>query len=109
MVSLKVGGSPMTLQIDTGADVTVLSERVCQQMAEPPPLSETRAQFTSPGGELQSMGEFTATTKVKGVEHTFRVIVIKEALASNLLGRDAAIQMGLVAHLQEVSVATELV
>lgn len=103
VVNLKMGGSPVTFKIDTGADVTVMSERVWQQMAEPPPLSETKTQLTSPGGELQSVGEFLATTEVKGVEHTVRVIVIKGALASNLLGRDAAIQMGLVARLQEVS------
>ena len=103
VVNLKVGGSPVTFEIVTGADVTVLSERVWQQMAEPPPLSETKTQLTSPGGELQSVSKFMATTEVKGVEHTIRVIVIMDALASSLLGRDAAIQMGLVTRLQEVS------
>ena len=68
-----------------------------------PQLSTPQARLTSPGGELECLGEFTAQVTIKAKQYSFKVVVLKGGMANNLLSKDAATQMGLVARLDEVS------
>ncbi|XP_030578829.1 uncharacterized protein K02A2.6-like [Archocentrus centrarchus] len=56
----------------------------------------------SPGGEVQCVGEFLATTQFKGQKYRFWVTVIKGPYAHNLLGGSVARRMGLVKRIDNI-------
>ena len=102
MVNLKVRKMPVKFKIDTEADVSVVPENTWREMGAPQ-LSKPEARLISPGGELECLGEFTAQTTLKAQQYSFKVVVLKGSTTNNLLSRDTAIKMGLVARLDEVS------
>lgn len=101
-----MGNAETNFKIATGADVSVIPENTWREMGTPQ-LSKLQARLTSPGGELDCLGEFVAQTTVKTKPYSFKVVVLKGGMANNLLSRDAATQMGLVARLDEVSRKTK--
>ena len=98
---LPVCGKSVTFKIDTGADVTVISEDIFRSMRTRPQLRVSRTKLTSPGGQLNTLGEFIAESVVKGVRYQFRIVVV-DRLKNSLLGRSVAEKMGLVARVEEV-------
>ena len=58
LVELHVKGSPVLFKIDTGADITVMSQTAFNRLARRPRLVMTgpKPLVTSPGGEVQCVG-----------------------------------------------------
>lgn len=54
------------------------------------------------GGKLDGLRQFTALTKYRGRQYKFIIHVVKTNSCSNLLGRAAAVAMGLVKRMDEV-------
>ena len=100
-VPLTIQGKTIRFKIDTGADVSIIPKSVYQSLPRCPDLQPSATKLVSPGGKLLSLGEFTATTEVKGVAYRFRVVVIAGS-TSCLLSRGAASEMMLVARVEEV-------
>jgi transposase InsO family protein len=100
-VSLDVAGRNVSFKIDTGADVSVISESQWKSLCPKPKLSPTKAKLLSPGGPIQSLGQFIAKTQWKKNEISFRVFVLKGS-TDNLLSRGAALKLGLVQRLDDV-------
>ena len=67
-----------------------------------PKLTKTKVILTSPGGKLTTRGEFKVSTLVKGQRYSFRAVVVKNHVGSNLLSRNVAEKMGIVRLVQEV-------
>ncbi|XP_063072782.1 uncharacterized protein K02A2.6-like [Engraulis encrasicolus] len=67
-----------------------------------PALCHTAADVRSPGGKLQCMGKFLATTERKGQKYSFWIFVVSGACTNNLLSRAVACKMGLVLRVDEL-------
>ena len=100
-VDLKIKDTVVNFKIDTGADISVMSDKSYRQLKRKPELSQSEVRLTSPGGRLTVRGEFYAKTCYKDTHYKFKVVVVENKVG-NLLSRNAAIKMGLVKRLEEV-------
>ena len=100
-VTLTVRRNRLRFKIDTGADVTVISEETWLAMRNKPELQPTTVNLNSVGGRVNACGKFNATTRYKQTVYRFDVIVIS-GNTSNLLARDVAVNMGLVKRLDQI-------
>ena len=101
-VQLKVSGKPLVFKIDTGADISAISKSTFDSLPNQPKLHPAKIALFSPGGKLQCAGQFTTAVTHCNKKYQLNVFVISGEHASNLLGREAACEMGLVARLEEV-------
>ena len=65
-IDLDVIGDPINFKIDSGADVTVISEDIYHRMPNRPHLKPSKVVLNSPGGQLSNLGQFVARTLYKG-------------------------------------------
>ena len=97
-VTLDVCGRNTQFKIDTGADITAICEQTYQLLHPPPRLSPVTTRLAGPGGAVQCIGKFH--TQVR--DHQIDIYVIKSNNNNNLLGREDAVQLGLVKRLEEI-------
>lgn len=102
-VDLMIMGKKIRFKIDTGADITVMCEQSFNSLPKRPVLSSTKVNLTSPGGKVNTVGEFVAKIEHKNETHKFKTIVIRGPTQTNLLSREVASKMGLVIRADEVS------
>ena len=100
-VTLTVRRNRIRFKVDTGADVTVISEETWLAMRNKPELQPTTVNLNSVGGQVNACGKFNATTRYKQTVYRFDVIVIS-GNTTNLLARDVAVNMGLVKRLDQI-------
>ena len=101
---IAVQGKSISFKIDSGADVSVISNETYQSLKNPPELQcLPTPTLISPGGPVQCLGSFTAETHLKDKTYKFRVFVAKEPTES-LLSRGAATSMGLIARLDSATI-----
>ena len=98
---LSIGGKCVTFKIDSGADISIMSESTYQGLPDPPSLKPTSAMLTSPGGKLKCTGEFIADIKKDGIAYSFRIIVVSH-YQNNLLSRAVSNKMGLIQRMDEI-------
>ena len=97
LVDLPVNGSTGKFKIDTGADISVMSQAAFQRLPQhSQSVTSRKGPITSPGSEVKSIGKFLATSEYKGKKYRFWVTVIKGPYSHNLLGRSVATSMKLV-------------
>lgn len=68
---LQINGVTVQFRIDTGADITVISENTYLSLPQRHFLKNTKALFTSPGGKLVCKGKFQTDCVKKGQKYTF--------------------------------------
>ncbi len=102
---IKIGHTPVQFRIDTGANVTVMNMRTFKALKPKRHLIRARKPLDSPGGALKTVGYFTACTLHRQKKHIFTVYVATGPTVNNLLGRETAIEMGLVKRVEQVSTA----
>ena len=90
-VTLRLDGTPVQLHIDTGAEVTVVTEEIWKGV----PLAHADRKLRGPDSHLiQAQGTFVATMQLDKQE-TKEVFVVKD-LAKPLLGRPAIEALNLI-------------
>ncbi|XP_013882267.1 uncharacterized protein K02A2.6 [Austrofundulus limnaeus] len=104
LIELPINGCVVKFKIDTGADITVVSQTEFNRLPKSPKLVTANKMplVTSPGGEVQCVGKFLAMTQFKGHRYRFWVTVIKGRYAHNLLGGSVARRMGLVKRIDNL-------
>ena len=95
-------GHPVTFKLDSGADVSVMSDSNYKQLRPRPSLKTVKANLNSPGGPLNCRGQFIAKATVKGTVYHFRVIVVENDV-ENLLSRGVASRMNLMTKLDAIT------
>lgn len=60
---LTLCGLDVSFKIDTGADISVISEGTYHRVQHRPPLQPTRISFHSPSGEMNVIGQFETVAK----------------------------------------------
>ena len=101
-VNLKIKDTPVKFKIDTGADISIMSDKVFRNLMRKPQLTKCNHKLSSPGGRLPVKGQFYAKTAYKGKEYKFKVVVVNNRV-NTLLSRSVAEKMGLVARIEEVN------
>ena len=101
-IKLTIGAAPVKFKIDTGADANIMGEETFNKLTPKKKLEPSNITLCSPGGQLDCLGKFLASTQYKGKPYTFPVYVISGKTANNLLSRDTATSMGLVKRIEEV-------
>lgn len=64
-VSLPIHGTEVEFKIDTGADISLISENTLSSLKHQPQLKFAQVNLESPVGKLHCKGQFTATTAIK--------------------------------------------
>ena len=98
--TLTLDGGAVKFKLDTGADVSVITEETCRQLNLRSHLKAVQTKLMTPSGPLLPSGQFIARS---GDTH-FRVIVASTA-AENLLDRTTTVQMGFIKRVAEISLA----
>ena len=102
-VTLPINNSLVEFKIDTGADITVMTEKTYNKLPDKPKLAKTTVSATSPGGEVECIGRFLVTCMHKGQKYAIWITVIEGQFTQNLLGGRVEKTMGLVKWLNAVS------
>lgn len=102
-VTLLIHSRLVDFKIDTGADITVMTEETYNKLPYKPHLAKTTVSATSQGGVVDCIGRFLASSLHKGQKYAFWITEIKGQFAQNLLGGGVAKRMGLVKRLNAVS------
>ena len=72
-IDLDVNSDPINFKIDSGADVTVISEDIYRRM---PNRMPSKVVLNSPGGQLSNLGQFVARTRVRNSIISFKSLKV---------------------------------
>ena len=101
-VSVMVGQQALTFKVDTGAEVTAISERAFQELGEEVLKKPTKRLYGPSKLPLEVIGQFTHTLQFKGRSSQQEIFVVK-GLKKNLLGLPAIISLELVARMDTLT------
>ena len=102
-IDLDVNGDLINFKIDSGADITVISEDKYRRKPNRPHLRPSKVVLNSPGGQLSNLGQFVARTLYKGEKFHYLVQVVKGTTTS-LLGQKPCVRLGMIARILAVEV-----
>ena len=100
-VHLDICESDIPFKVDTGADISVISQSVWESLTNKPTLKPTEIKLNCINGPLKARGEFTTIKQRGNVDFRFKIVVVETRNTSCLLARDVAAKMGLVIHVDE--------
>ena len=103
---IEINGEEVEFKLDSGADVSVLSEDTYRNLRNPPRLQPSKTVLKTYGGVADSIGKFHNITMRNGESYEFDVFVLKGE-GNNLLSRSVSSAMGLIKR-KEVSEVNEL-
>ncbi len=87
-VKLLVGTKEVEFKLDTGAELTVISEATHKAVGSPPLEKSTKALFGPTRQSLQVLGQYTAPLKHQD-QHSLQTVYVVRDLKTNLLGLPA--------------------
>ena len=101
MVTVTLNSVPVKFQIDTGADVSVITEKLYQKVHAPPLVHTKRSLIGPSQDKLQVQGQFTGTLMYsdRAVEE---VIYVVKGLRKPLIGRPAITALQLVSRVNAI-------
>ena len=106
-VDLTVNGDSVNFKIDSGADVTVMSESTYSCLENCPKLRRSDTSLDSPGGNISCKWLFEA--KIQRNNKTLHAkCYVVPGLPDNLLSRSAAVELQLIARLDTVKTENDL-
>lgn len=106
VTAVEVNNLDCVLKIDTGADVTVLPEKVYKALAQRPQLQPAKLKLFGAGmSPLAVKGKFTANLSTAN-KSTVQAVYVVADLIQGLLSRSASVALGLVARVESVSLTT---
>lgn len=100
---VNAANSSIKFKIDSGADVSIISYSTFKRLNRRPLLKPCNARLQSPGGPVESIGQFIARAGIAEQQAPVRIIVVPDRYApSNLLSRDASVRLKLIQRLDQV-------
>ncbi|KAL5516836.1 hypothetical protein EMCRGX_G002260 [Ephydatia muelleri] len=103
MANITVCGQPLRFKIDTGADVTAISEEDYRKIKGKGKLAKPSKILRGPSNQLLPVaGEFIGSLAYQGKSEKHQIFVVK-GLKNNLLGLPAIRSMGLVVRVNEIT------
>ena len=101
-IELRINNKLIDFKIDTGADITIISEEMFESLPSRPKLEPSNVVLSSPGGRLNCKGQFATQINHKGESYQIMIFVISGKHSNSLLGRNAACKIGLIQRIAEV-------
>ena len=99
---LLVGQTEVKFKLDTGAEVTAISERTYKTLVNPSPLEPTSLALFGPGrAPLNIVGQFSSSLAYNGRTSQHIVFVIK-SLQNNLLGFPAIVALEMAVRMDAI-------
>ena len=95
VITLSLDGKPVTMHIDTGAEVTVISKKMWKSVGRPHLSPADRMLHGPDRRALQTLGKFTGTFS-KGTDHYEEEIYVATGVSKSLLGQPLISGLGLV-------------
>ncbi|XP_055590190.1 uncharacterized protein K02A2.6-like [Uranotaenia lowii] len=92
---VEINGVPIQLQLDSGSDITIVSEANWAKVGCPPTTPPDWAAKTASGSKLNLTAMFSATISIGGVKKRGKCYMSGAKLNLNVLGSDAMDQFGL--------------
>ena len=83
LIKVIINSQPVFMEVDTGAAVTVVSEKTCKVKVQP---TETKLKSVT-GQTMSLVGEATVQAEIGGIKRKVKLFVAKEKCPS-LFGRD---------------------
>ena len=77
-IELDVNGNPVKWKLNSGADLSVMSQETFKKMRERPQLKPISIKLSGLGGAVKPLGQFIA--KTEGTKYSFRVIVVPKMI-----------------------------
>ena len=103
VVTISINGSPVKFKIDTGADVSVISDTTYKALAKKTPLKPAKKSLTGPSSQpLDVCGLFTGTLQHGSCTSSEDIFVVNN-LQMSLLGRPAIESLRLVSRVNTVA------
>ena len=106
-ITLLVNGTPVNFKIDTGADVTVISDSIHQGIPHSTLQPPTKSLSGAASKNLEVSGQFSASLKYKDKEADEEVYVVKN-LSRSLLGHPAIEALDLLQRVNAVQTKTDI-
>ena len=106
-VELTLEGKPVKLHIDTGAEVTVITEHTWRSIGQPQLESSDRTLRGADSHIITTVGRFTGTFQLGDRQAQTEVYVVK-GLTKSLLGRPTIRNLKLIRRIAAVTNAQEL-
>lgn len=101
--SINLGNSWVRFKLDSGADVTIISQTVFNSLSRKPRMQTCSSRLISPGGVLRTVGQFIGRLVAGDISCQARVVVVPDECArNNLLSRDAAVRLRLIQRVNEI-------
>ena len=104
---ISVGGKELTFKLDTGAEVTVITEEAHRMLEMPKLQKPSKALYGPTSTALRTLGQFTSTLSVNNKTSEETIFVV-QGLKTNLLGLLAITSLQLVHRIQATSVGTTI-
>ena len=101
-IQLLLEGTEITCKLDTGAEVTVISEQTYAAIKKPRLFPPSKSLYGPSRQPLEVIGQFTGSFSHKGKSILHPVFVVKK-LKTNLLGLPAISSLKLVARIDNVT------
>lgn len=102
-VLLNVEGEKMKFKLDSGADVTCISDQLYKRLKTKPQLTVTDKNLVGPNGvNLETRGHFTATLSLNQRSCLEKIYVV-ENLSTPLLGKPGIEKLGVLKRVNAVS------
>ena len=102
-VNLFIRGKQVSLSIDTGAEVSVISEEIWRAIGCPPLIQATRSLSGPDGRPIRTKGKFSETLTLHNRTATTEELYVVSGLSKPLLGRPAIDQLNLIRRLAVVT------
>ena len=102
-VNLSIRGQQISLSIDTGAEVSVISEEIWRAIGCPPLTQTTRSLSGPDGSPIRTKGKFSETLTLHNRTATTTELYVVSGLSKPLLGRPAIDQLNLIRRLAVVT------
>ena len=100
-ITLSLEGKPVTLHIDTGAEVTVITERMWKRVGQPKMSTPDKTLRGPDSHTITTLGKFTGTFTL-GARQTKGEIYVARGLSRSLLGRPAISDLELIKRIATV-------
>ena len=101
-IKAEMYGQSISFKIDSGADITVMNYDQYMTLKGRPALTKSDTVLSGVGGRPNCKGQFAADINVNGRPCKLNIYVVED-LTTNLLSRGAAVNLGLIMRVHEIS------
>ena len=102
--TVQIGGTDVSFKLETGAEVTAISEEAYRNLGSPEMESPLKILYGSTSQSLKVMGQFTETLS-SGKKISKQPVFVVRRLKTNLLGLPAITSLDLIRRMEATTIS----